>query len=84
MLEYGLFDVKKPNSYEELKIHYELQQSILTVKGLRRDLEVSHWGGNLAVEEHFNLTHEGARQVITLKSFEIHSFFFFFNKIILI
>ena len=74
MLEYGLFDSKKPNSYEELKIHYEYQQSILTVKGLRRDLEVSHWGGNLAVEEHFNLTHEGARQVVTLTSLKVSKF----------
>ncbi|RIA96849.1 Ribophorin I [Glomus cerebriforme] len=60
-LEYGMFDGKKPNSYEELKIHYEFQQNILTIKDLRRDLEISHWGGNLAVEEHFNLTHDGAR-----------------------
>ena len=60
-LEYGLFDGKEPNSYEELKIHYEFQQNILTITSLRRDLEISHWGGNLAVEEHFNLTHDGAR-----------------------
>ncbi|GBC04040.1 hypothetical protein RclHR1_05490003 [Rhizophagus clarus] len=72
MLEYGLFDGKEPNSYEELKIHYELQQSILTVKGLRRDLEISHWGGNLAIEEHFNLTQEGARLKDNFSRLEYH------------
>ncbi|CAG8497077.1 11419_t:CDS:2 [Funneliformis caledonium] len=60
-LDYGRFNETKPNSYEELRIHYEFQQNMLTVTGLRRDLEISHWGGNLAVEEHFNLTHDGAR-----------------------
>ncbi|PKY53301.1 Ribophorin I [Rhizophagus irregularis] len=71
-LEYGLFDGKEPNSYEELKIHYEFQQSILTVKGLRRDLEISHWGGNLAIEEHFNLTQEGARLKDQFSRLEYH------------
>ncbi|RHZ81062.1 hypothetical protein Glove_124g21 [Diversispora epigaea] len=57
---YG-FDKKKPDDYEELLVHYEFQQALLTIKGVRRDFEISHWGNNLAVEEHYNLTHDGAK-----------------------
>ncbi|RIB10885.1 Ribophorin I [Gigaspora rosea] len=61
IITYGSFSNQEPGAFDELSIHYEFQQAILTVKGLRRDLEISHWGGNLAVEEHFNLTHDGAK-----------------------
>ncbi|CAG8536531.1 11252_t:CDS:2 [Diversispora eburnea] len=56
-----VFDKKKPDDYEELLVHYEFQQALLTIKGARRDFEISHWGNNLAVEEHYNLTHDGAK-----------------------
>ncbi|CAG8519705.1 9344_t:CDS:2 [Acaulospora colombiana] len=63
-ITYGPFLDVKPSASGELSVHYEFQQALLTVKGLRRDLEISHWGGNLAVEEHYNLTHDGARDEI--------------------
>ncbi|CAG8569854.1 12680_t:CDS:2, partial [Dentiscutata heterogama] len=61
IITYGTFSNQEPGAFDDLSVHYEFQQPILTVKGLRRDLEISHWGGNLAVEEHFNLTHDGAK-----------------------
>ncbi|CAG8741894.1 12383_t:CDS:2, partial [Racocetra fulgida] len=64
IITYGSFSDQEPGAFDELLVHYEFQQAILTVKGLRRDLEISHWGGNLAVEEHFNLTHDGAKDEI--------------------
>ncbi|CAG8533365.1 13020_t:CDS:2 [Ambispora leptoticha] len=60
-ITYGTYNNIAPDAYDELKIHYGFQKPIFTVKSFRRDLEVSHWGGNLAIEEHFNLTHDGAR-----------------------
>ncbi|KAG0163336.1 dolichyl-diphosphooligosaccharide--protein glycosyltransferase subunit 1 [Apophysomyces sp. BC1034] len=57
---YGPFQDIKPESFEKLSCHFENGKPILTVKDLRRDLEVSHWGGNLAVEERYELRHDGA------------------------
>ncbi|KAG9290784.1 hypothetical protein G9A89_011747 [Geosiphon pyriformis] len=61
VITYGFFYNLAPNSFEKLEVHYGFQKAILTVTNLRRDLEVSHWGGNLAIEEHFNLKHDGAK-----------------------
>ena len=58
---YGFFNNTQANIHEPLSIHYSYQKAILRVKTLRRDLEISHWGGNLAVEETFDLLHDGAR-----------------------
>ncbi|CDH51153.1 ribophorin i [Lichtheimia corymbifera JMRC:FSU:9682] len=58
---YGPFHDMTPGSYQELSIHYEYSKPILTVAELERDLQVSHWGNNLAVEENYKLQHSGAR-----------------------
>ncbi|CAG8495429.1 4520_t:CDS:2 [Acaulospora morrowiae] len=58
---YGFYYDIKPDAFEKLIVHYEFQEALLTVKGLRRDLEISHWSDNLAIEEHYNLTHDGAK-----------------------
>ncbi|KAI9228757.1 MAG: Ribophorin I [Piptocephalis tieghemiana] len=43
-----------------LRVHYTQPLPPLTVESLSREVEVSHWGGNLAVEEHVDLRHDGA------------------------
>ncbi|KAF9420483.1 proteasome regulatory particle base subunit [Podila epigama] len=44
-----------------LKVHYELPGPILHMRKLLRDIEISHWGSNLAVEEHYNFVNRGAK-----------------------
>ncbi|CAG8595776.1 1297_t:CDS:2 [Ambispora gerdemannii] len=61
LITYGFYNNIAPDAYDELKVHYGFQRPIFTVKRFRRDLEVSHWGGNLAIEEHIDLKHDGAK-----------------------
>lgn len=42
------------------KIRFEFTKPVLHVNSLQRDIEVSHWGGNVAFEERFDLVHLGA------------------------
>ena len=58
---YGTFNDIKPLSLSSATFHYEYLPPILTVTSLRREIEISHWGNNLAVEEHYALTHHGAK-----------------------
>ncbi|CAG8561829.1 9463_t:CDS:2 [Paraglomus brasilianum] len=60
-ITYGFFNNTQAYIHEPLSIHYPYQKAILRIKSLRRELEVSHWGGNLAVEETFDLINDGAR-----------------------
>ncbi|KAI8350098.1 Ribophorin I [Mortierella sp. GBAus27b] len=48
-LEHGLFEVQ-----------YELMGPVPHVNHLRRDIEISHWGNNLAIEEHYKFENRGA------------------------
>ncbi|CAH1758130.1 6209_t:CDS:2 [Entrophospora sp. SA101] len=62
LLSYEVYNKNiESNKYDKLEVHYEYQKPIITIKNLRRDLDLSHWGGNLAIEEHFNITNDGAR-----------------------
>ncbi|KAL0073030.1 Ribophorin I [Phycomyces blakesleeanus] len=58
---YGPFQNIPAESYNILSCHYEYLKPVLTLTSLRRDFQLSHWGGNLAVEEHFALRHDGAK-----------------------
>ncbi|KAG0019695.1 proteasome regulatory particle base subunit [Podila clonocystis] len=49
-LEHGIFEIQ-----------YQLTGAIQHVRHLRRDVEVSHWGNNLAVEEHYSFVNNGAQ-----------------------
>lgn len=51
-LEHGIFEVQ-----------YELTGAIPHIRRLRREIEVSQWGNNLAVEEHYNFVNRGAEYV---------------------
>lgn len=41
-------------------IRYEFTKPIIRATLLERDIEISHWGGNLATEERYWLTNKGA------------------------
>ncbi|KAF9942859.1 proteasome regulatory particle base subunit [Mortierella alpina] len=48
-LEHGIFEIQ-----------YQLAGPVQHIRHLRRDIEVSQWGNNLAVEEHYNFVNRGA------------------------
>ncbi|KAJ8372896.1 hypothetical protein AAFF_G00276000 [Aldrovandia affinis] len=59
IIEYGPFRDVAPYSQDAMKIHYENNTPFLTISGITRTIEVSHWG-NIAVEETIDLRHTGA------------------------
>ncbi|EXJ89336.1 oligosaccharyl transferase complex subunit OST4 [Capronia epimyces CBS 606.96] len=62
-LTYGPYDTPKipPGTVYPVAVRYEFNKPLLTCSLLERDVEVSHWGGNLATEERYWLHHDGAK-----------------------
>lgn len=58
---YGPYQNVAPRSFEIATAHFENSKPLVTITDFRRDIEVSHWGKNLAVEEHYALRNDGAR-----------------------
>jgi hypothetical protein len=61
---YGPLNDIPPLSTSPCNFHYEYKDPIITITSLKREMEVSHWGANLAVEEYYALRHDGAKYVI--------------------
>jgi len=59
---YGPYDTAKvpPGTTYPVTVRYEFTKPILACSLLERDVEVSHWGGNLATEERYWLRNDGA------------------------
>ncbi|KAI9653024.1 MAG: dolichyl-diphosphooligosaccharide--protein glycosyltransferase subunit 1 [Alyxoria varia] len=53
-MTYGPFDDVPALAYEPVSVRYEFNKPLPHVSSLERDLEVSHWGGNLATEERYH------------------------------
>ncbi|KAG0021967.1 proteasome regulatory particle base subunit [Podila clonocystis] len=45
---------------DALKVEYEMAGPVIHFREFRRDVEVTHWGSNLAVEDHYNFVNRGA------------------------
>ncbi|OAL33713.1 hypothetical protein AYO20_07051 [Fonsecaea nubica] len=60
---YGPYDTAKvePGTIYPVSVRYEFNKPLLVCSLLERDVEVSHWGGNLATEERYWLRHDGAK-----------------------
>ena len=60
---YGTYDTSKtpPGTKYPVTVRYEFTKPVLACSLLERDIEVSHWGGNLATEERYWLRHDGAQ-----------------------
>ncbi|KAJ3295132.1 proteasome regulatory particle base subunit [Borealophlyctis nickersoniae] len=58
---YGPYTDVAPLSYAQLYVHYVNSKAILVAKTLHRKMEISHWGGQLAVQEDYELHHNGAK-----------------------
>ncbi|TPX54701.1 dolichyl-diphosphooligosaccharide---protein glycotransferase [Powellomyces hirtus] len=61
VVTYGPYDNVEPYASGFLHVHYADPKAILVVKSLERKMEISHLGGNLAVQEDYELHHEGAK-----------------------
>jgi oligosaccharyltransferase complex subunit alpha (ribophorin I) len=60
-LTYGPYDKVKPGSELPVSVRYDFTKPLLHATRFERDIEVSHWGGNLAVEERYWLTNRAAK-----------------------
>lgn len=60
---YGPYDTAKvaPGTEYPVSVRYQFTKPVITVNLLERDLEVSHWGGNLATEERYWLRNNGSQ-----------------------
>ncbi|KAL4901918.1 hypothetical protein BDW74DRAFT_159203 [Aspergillus multicolor] len=60
---YGPYDTAKvaPGTSYPITVRYEFTKPVITASLLERDLEVSHWGGNLATEERYWLRNNGSK-----------------------
>ena len=58
VITYGPYSDVAPFSNSKITIHYENNGPYIVVSDLERVVEVSHWG-NIAVEEHVHIVHEG-------------------------
>jgi oligosaccharyltransferase complex subunit alpha (ribophorin I) len=57
---YGLYNNVPAGASQPVSVRYEFTKPVTHATLLERDLEVSHWGGNLASEERYWLVNQGA------------------------
>lgn len=57
---YGPYDERPAGAEEVATVRFESTKPVIHATLLERDVEVSHWGGNLATEERYWLTNRGA------------------------
>lgn len=59
---YGPYETAKlaPGTEYPVTVRYEFTNPVITAHLLERDVEVSHWGGNLATEERYWLRNNGS------------------------
>lgn len=57
---YGPYENIPAGEESAASARYEFTKPIIHTTLLERDIEVSHWGGNLATEERYRLTNKGA------------------------
>jgi oligosaccharyltransferase complex subunit alpha (ribophorin I) len=59
-LTYGPFDEKPAGAASPAQVRFEFSKPVTHMSTLERDIEVSHWGGNVAFEERYSMYHLGA------------------------
>lgn len=57
---YGSFGEVPAGAFEPVRVRYEFTNPLIHVSHLERDVEVSHWGGNVAFEERYTLHNHAA------------------------
>lgn len=59
-ITYGPYDAEvKAYSYSAISVHGENHTPMVTVTDIRRELWLSMWGGNVAVDEFYTIRHDG-------------------------
>ncbi|KAK7552333.1 Ribophorin I [Phyllosticta citricarpa] len=58
---YGPYSDIPAGVEEPVSVRYEFTKPLTHAKRLERDVEISHWGGNIATEERYWLTNRGAQ-----------------------
>ena len=58
---YGPYDKVPAGAIERAALNFEFTKPLIHATLLERDIEVSHWGGNLAIEERYWLKNRGAQ-----------------------
>jgi oligosaccharyltransferase complex subunit alpha (ribophorin I) len=61
ILTYGPYNKIAAGQSLPVSVRYEFTKPLLRATRFERDIEVSHWGGNLAVEERYWLTNRAAK-----------------------
>ncbi|CAK7230878.1 dolichyl-diphosphooligosaccharide--protein glycosyltransferase subunit 1 [Sporothrix bragantina] len=59
-LTYGPFETQPAGALRPVSVRFEFTKPVSHVQRLERDIEVSHWGGNVAFEERYHLVNHGA------------------------
>nr|CAD2177809.1 unnamed protein product [Meloidogyne enterolobii] len=59
-ITYGPYENSKPYTKKPITIHCENNSPFLVATKVDRFIEISHWGGNLAVEENVEIVNKGA------------------------
>jgi oligosaccharyltransferase complex subunit alpha (ribophorin I) len=57
---YGTFGEIPAGAYEPVQVRYEFTKPLIHVSELERDIEISHWGGNVAFEDRYTLHNHAA------------------------
>ncbi|KAF1916399.1 Ribophorin I [Ampelomyces quisqualis] len=57
---YGLYSNVPAGAQQPVSVRYEFTKPVTHAMVLERDIEVSHWGGNMASEERYWLVNQGA------------------------
>lgn len=57
---YGPYGEREAGAIQEASVRYEFTKPLTHGKLLERDIEISHWGGNIATEERHWLTNRAA------------------------
>jgi oligosaccharyltransferase complex subunit alpha (ribophorin I) len=57
---YGPYGEVPAGAVEPVKVRYEFTKPLIHISELERDVEVSHWGGNVAFEERYTLHNRAA------------------------
>lgn len=60
-LTYGPYENIKPGAQDAIALRYEFTNPLVVMDKLERDIEVSHWGNNLATEERYWMTNKAAK-----------------------
>jgi len=76
VISYGPYKEARAFKTHDMRIHYENNSPFVVVNEMQRWVEVSHWG-NIAVEETYHLSHEGAKlkvqNILSVPIYVVHA-----------